>query len=570
MGRSSRRIALVIVGWCAAAPGAAQTVQPDPELAPDNLGAAAPVLPERPPAAGERLRLRATSLVCEPFGLGAIDSVPHNFPGASEAELEPLRDSLPSLWETELPAGKNPHVARVFGGDLGSPIEHSDGKLYLIFDDVQLAAGRAVEPVFCDANGVCGPRIVNDDLLASTRQRALPTPETCLNLSIEAQPQAPKEFRPITLNGYYVEGGANLGGGIVPGPGFSTGKYLFMMVPSGRATTCTLRETGNTCPSSGGIEGDHCIPLLGPNQGLCYFGPCGAEPDSPCALRANASTLAVRDSGSKFRSPEIDTHIESAAVLEAYRGHFATASFYADVDFATSEGRVWVVGRDGFWSPDGMPFDPYLLFHPVHAGKLGAPQYYAGVTAQGAPVFSGDRRDAKPIYRETKLIQNHTSIAYLPQLDGGSWVMLYGGRAQLAIRGLIELFVRPVTDRHFYSSDAGVYLRWAKQPWGPWSDAITIFNAVTPGQGGFCESMYFEDPTGKLAFSCPPEAQAKNQRLNRSLAGLAGEYGVNILPRYTRGGDQGCDLELHWLMSTWNPYRVVLMSTRLSVERQRM
>lgn len=523
----------------------------------------------RPASAGERsqvARLSRTMLVCEPLGLGAIDSVPFNFPGASEADLEPLRTVLPGLVEIALPAGGNPHVPRVFGSDLGAPFEHSDGRSYFIFDDAELAPAEGIAPNLCDANGVCGPRVVNNDFLATSTQLEPPTRDACLTLAIESAAGEPTQFKPLSYNGLFNQGGANLGGGVVPGPGFSTGKFIFTLMPLGGSAICTLSEAGNSCAQTGGIEGDVCAPLFGPTLGQCYFGECLDSPDSPCALRYPPTSLAVRTSGSAFVTPQVGVHLSSERVLEAYRGHFSTASFFSKVDFKTGDGRVWVVGRDGYWGTQGMKMDPYLMFHPVTAGQLGEAQYFAGMSG-GQPVFSADRRDAKPLFAEHAIVPNHTSIAYLPEF-GGIWVMLSGGRAQEAIRDGIAFFVRPVTDEHFYAAEAGVSLRWANDPWGPWSEPVGIFNAMTPGQGGYCESMHFADPNGRMKFECPPEKVAMNARLDRQIIGaeLAAEYGVAVLPRFARRG-HGRELTVYWLMSTWNPYRVVVMRSDLDFGR---
>ena len=41
------------------------------------------------------------------------------------------------------------------------------------------------------------------------------------------------------------------------------------------------------------------------------------------------------------------------------------------------------------------------------------------------------------------------------------------------------------------------------------------------------------------------------------------EYGVNILDTFTKPGLQINSAVIYWNLSTWNPYRVVLMKTTL-------
>jgi hypothetical protein len=131
-------------------------------------------------------------------------------------------------------------------------------------------------------------------------------------------------------------------------------------------------------------------------------------------------------------------------------------------------------------------------------------------------------------------------------------------------------FVNPVPDDIFYGRDLGIYLRWAKHPWGPWSDAITIFSAYTPGQGGYCEKMYVDDPDSKNGFQCPFETAAQNETLNRSPgSGMAGEYGAAFVPGYSSTSDSDRSYTFHWLLSTWNPYRVMLMKSQLATSFDR-
>jgi hypothetical protein len=505
-----------------------------------------------------------TAPVCDLLGLGAVGSVPFNFPGAAASDLDGHR-TLPRIPEASLPAGDNPAVPRVFAGDLGAPFEHSDGNLYFTFGDAYQAPSEGIAPHYCSpgAEQCGGPWPVNDDILATAAADGWTSDDDCIDLSIERAPSDPNNFRPITWNGYYNDGGVELGPGIVPGPGFSTGRYIFSLLP-GPTLFCSVAR--NDCAAVGGIEGDQCLPAGAGDQGRCYFNACGNDALSPCGLRLSAMTLAVREQSSNFITPSVATHITSPEVLNAYRGHFATASFYSQVAFDTAQGKVWVVGRDSFWGGPGINMSPYLMYHPVSQGQLAPALYFTGMNGS-EPVFSADRTAARPIYDEEKLLNQHTSIGYVPELDGGTWVMLYGGHAGAAFRNQIGFFVRPVSDSLFYDRNAGIYLRWAKNPWGPWSSAVTIFNPYTPGQGGYCERMYFADAQETTGFHCPFELAAHNESLNRNGdVGTAGEYGAALVPGYTSKSRDGKSVTLHWLMSTTNPYRALLVKTQLSLQ----
>jgi len=43
------------------------------------------------------------------------------------------------------------------------------------------------------------------------------------------------------------------------------------------------------------------------------------------------------------------------------------------------------------------------------------------------------------------------------------------------------------------------------------------------------------------------------------------EYGVNILSTFTKPGPEPNSATIYWNISTWNPHRVVLMKTTLTM-----
>lgn len=512
-----------------------------------------------PRDASPLLSLQQTRLQCELLGLGAVDSVPFNFPGATPQEIEAGRPLNPGIVESCLPPGGNPDAPIVWGGDLGQPFEHGDGKLYFNFGDAWFDGVVRTSPVPSEAGQPALPGApLNDDVLASVGVAQIEQGPACMALDIPRAGDVGSVI-PITWDGPANEGGQPLGSGAVPGPGFSTGPYMFMLVTR---DSPTCGDTDGDCAAANGLASDACL-IATDGVPRCFFGECLLDdPGSACGLRLNPSQLLVRGAGSDFVEAEVGVHIASARVLDAYRGHFSTVAFASQVDFETGDGEVWVVGRDTFWGAPGLHMSPYLMVHPVHRGQLGEPSFFAG-WRDGGPIWSDDMNDAQPLYPEGKLLSNHTSLLFEPELDGGTWLMLYGGHAQPVLRAHIADFVRPVDDALFYDRDAGVYLRTAKQPWGPWSDPVTLFNPYTPGQGGYCEAMYFEDPEGKTGFACPPNAEEHNARLNRSPGiGMGGEYGAALIPHYNEAAED--TFRLRFLLSTWNPYRVILLESTFS------
>jgi hypothetical protein len=509
-------------------------------------------------AAPFSLRPKGTSQICDLIGLGAVGSVPYNFPGADRDYLARHRELSPRIPEASLPPGGNRAVPSVLGADMGAPFLHADGRLYFTFDDAVYPPAEGTRPGVCPkGTAACPAQIVNDDLLASASLTAAAAP-ACIGLQIEHARNA-EEFAAITWDGAVGVGGHALGPQLVPGPGFSTGKFIFLLVPQ-EETTCRIGS--DDCVAQSGIVSDRCLSDPGAaGTAHCYFGPCSGALDSPCALRLLASTLLVRAQGSQFVTPKRSVHLTSDSVLTAYRGHFSTVSFAAQVDFATGEGKVWVIGRDSFWGEPGLTMSPYLMFHPVHQGKLDAPLYFAGMTG-AAPSFVADPAQARPIYAENEFLPHHTSLAFMPEFGAGTWLMIYGGHAQPSLRSIIERYLRPAPDPLFFDRTTGVFARTAPQPWGPWSEPQLIFNPYLPEYPGYCRTMYFDDPSGRAGFNCPAELRAHNAELNRTPMGMGGEYGAAIVPGSVRQIDADT-AAFRWLLSTWNPYRVMLLETRV-------
>jgi hypothetical protein len=506
---------------------------------------------------------RGTQLACSLLGLGATNStVPFNFPGATQAELDTISNRRSLVSEESLPPGGHADVARVFAADMGWPFEHSDGLVYFTFNDGLFAPDSTISSCPSDAPN-CIRTVLNDDFLAFSDPHSWTREAPCIPLSVEHAKDS-KAFLPITWNGPVSTGGNATGPDVVPGPGFSSGKFVFLLMPLSGSTCSTDAD----CAAASGIETDRCLiisegPLAGDDARYCHFGPC--DGDSPCALRLSASSLVVRSDASNFVDPRLNEHVSSSSVASAYRGHFATASFQPVIDPATSSGRVWALGRDSYWGTQGLSMDPYLMFHPVENGVLGEPQYFTGIDEAGGPTFSSDAADAVPLYEESVTLPYHSSLAYSSEFAGGTWLLVYGGHAQPGLRSRVETFVRPASQRLFYDQHAGISLRWAKQPWGPWSAPSNIFNPYT-SDAGYCREMFFDDPDNNTGFSCPNELAAHNAHLNRMPgAGMAGEYGAAIVPRSVHIEADGKQASFSWLLSTWNPYRVIQLVTELEV-----
>ena len=181
-----------------------------------------------------------------------------------------------------------------------------------------------------------------------------------------------------------------------------------------------------------------------------------------------------------------------------------------------------------FGSGEYRKSDAYLAAVPVAGFENGAGTvYYTGRDGNG-PKWSVLESDAEPIIKHDTI--GDLSVTFVPQ--AGKWIALYDSR-----------------------SPDGVLMRYANEPWGPWSDSQVIFSAPK-GKGIFIHDPSRKDSDG-LAGPIIAEGKQPEQ-----VAG--GYYAPYIIDRMTRM--EGDVLTLQYVLSTWNPYVVVRMESSTRVQ----
>jgi hypothetical protein len=124
--------------------------------------------------------------------------------------------------------------------------------------------------------------------------------------------------------------------------------------------------------------------------------------------------------------------------------------------------------------------------------------------------------------------------------------------------GVLELFARSAC-KDVDLETGSVHMRTADQPWGPWSppqDVLVGGDPSKPGSGQYGPGgvLHHPDCEGE---TCAPHTQTPfyNEREYGFL------YSANIIREWTQAVDGGVDIL--WNASTWDPYRVVLLRTRI-------
>jgi len=178
--------------------------------------------------------------------------------------------------------------------------------------------------------------------------------------------------------------------------------------------------------------------------------------------------------------------------------------------------------------------DAYLSIVPAANFETGhGTRYFAGLDAAGAPIWSENESDAQPIVKNGTL--GDLSVTWCKDL--GVWLMTYDSRAP---------------------APRGILFSYSRTPWGPWSEPQVVFDEIRDGAlGKFVHDPHLKPDDG-LAGPVIGEGQANPDAVQ------GGGYAPYVVECWTKV--QGSELDLYYVLSTWNPYVVVLIKSRLKVE----
>jgi len=238
--------------------------------------------------------------------------------------------------------------------------------------------------------------------------------------------------------------------------------------------------------------------------------------------------------------------------------------------------RVFLWGRPGFVgvAANGRSLALYFAYMdmPTGPGYAWKPIYYAGSTG-GIAQFSAHEKDAVPVDLDSTRdgvqpdeiidIVNQMSIAWIGPLR--KWVMFYGGglttlpSPALPDCGVLQLFTGSEC-KDVVVGNGAVRMRTADQPWGPWTPPQDVTAGTDPADGP--HGQY--GPGGALrhvdckAPGCAPHSDIFVYHPDE----YGFFYAANIIEQWTRPAGKGVDII--WNASTWDPYRVVLLRTRIN------
>jgi hypothetical protein len=483
---------------------------------------------------------------------------------------------------------------KLFGTDLGLTFMHG-GRHEILFGDTMPYA-----TFYCDNHDP-----VQDDSLAT-----LPSspPGGVPPLDFVTLPGDPTQYATLQL----IRGGTVLptGLGATPGTGFSDGQHAFAMIGDLELATCN-GSAATDCGSQVGLTCTHdvgtCSPLVGTfptfcdvatGQGCALGQTCTASAEGYCADLTSSKYDGTPSSVPFTLAHDVELsvqHDDEPAVFDSVYT-FATTKFNSvvartvarlsddgrDHDFSPGTGAVLMWGRPGFSGEDGRQSQLYLLKHtlPLPLGSDGrvafTPGFFAGVDPNtGEPRWSAAQGDAVAIAMDGKrngnpseplVVVNQFAMSWLgPPVN--KWMMIYGGDVP------DNLLIDP-NAANAQGTRGPLRVRFADWPWGPFSPPQIYLSPGSPtnrgdpyGPGGFLFNTACLDqpdapcartdpvrPADTMIPGCPtPAVQLDIGRL----------YGANIIDAYTQPSPEG-GLVVTWNVSTWNPYGVVLMRSRVA------
>ncbi len=176
-------------------------------------------------------------------------------------------------------------------------------------------------------------------------------------------------------------------------------------------------------------------------------------------------------------------------------------------------------------SGDYRKSDPYLAYVPLNQFEdHTAWRYFSGIQS-GPPSWSENESDAVSLFNQACI--GELSVTWNQFLH--KWLMLYN-------------CLQP----------RGINFRVADQPWGPWSQEQVLFDPDV--DNGYCHFIHFSWESRKCDDISDPELVNE----------YGGEYAPYVISRFTTGNENGTTI--YFVMSTWNPYQVVLMKSTLRLE----
>ena len=503
------------------------------------------------------------------------------------------------------PANQSPPVA-YYGTDLGYSYQHGD-QLHLLFGDT--AATEKGEPIEASSKGLF------DDSFGTIELSEWPDPALITPSNI---PLVRLGQNPGTTEVSAINLGRPMESFKTPLGGFSNGKRQFGIFYASKQQGCRTdadcggefvcdvglgyvgerydEEKGLTVACVDGAPGCNAETMQAvettgaAGSGFCADPSSSVWAESPVGRTSSVAVknlIGMRDVEDARRYTGIQEWLTNkfANVTPRTVRDFipARGSGRANQDYRIADGagphqRVFLWGRPGFVGVKarGRSLGLYFAYADMPAGDRidWLLHYYSGTDAQGIPQFSSNEREAVAVDLDSTQagrqpveqhdITDQMTLSWVEALN--KWVMFYGGgmirltSPLLPTCGLLEFFAGAEC-KDILMGNGAIRMRTADDPWGPWTPPVDVF------VGGDAEKSPLEGQFAPGGIMHHPDCVQQTcigstdwEGINPREYGFL--YGVNIIEQWTRPAGSGVDII--WNLSTWDPYRVVLMRTRIN------
>lgn len=401
---------------------------------------------------------------------------------------------------------------------------------------------------------------------------------------------------------------------------FNEGGWWAVFARGGSAKVCnSTSECTGTCNTSEGCSGFICDTQLGLTPPLLG----GHSPGIPCHKSNPACAAVTAGQGGLCRDSSTNNSLQDfnpSGTVPGYAGYALDAAkqrqlitvatthqvgtnssmdltTYQTVEWLTnkftnvamrtsenvwnyqrptgspeSDDVMWIWGRPSYWSKSSKGGEAGLYL----AAQTRAALPFVGTGGSTLPlayrVSSGggwtlNQEDATPLEAEDGWadgVAGHMSFAYVPGLN--KWVMLYGGGIPVSFDFMGGPL--PANLSSAQKTDGTIKMRLANAPWGPWSAPVDVVSPLdtnddicselSDGQSYWSWPVGWNDRCGgtqtpsQFSFYAPP-----------LITGPGTLYGASIVEAWSTAVDSK-NFDIGWFLSTWNPYEVHQMKTRIT------
>ena len=474
------------------------------------------------------------------------------------------------------PDNMRPQPVIYYGTDLGWSYEHG-GKIHFLFGDTWASAkGEPIGTVHDDMFGIID--------LAEWPDASRIGPGNVPTVRLAQNAGA------ATLAA--LDAGLPAEGLKTPLGAFSDGSREFALFITGKPEACRSDDecsNGLTCDTDLGY-------VWGPpekEQGLT-FACAHSRPGCSAGTKADAQgklegsgfcvdkTSTLRSNTDYGRVGAVGMKhvfgVRSATQPQLYTNtHRWLTNKFINAAVRVADKRVYFWGRPHFVGVNAKRETLAMYF--AYAEMPRAPDfalqlhYFTGTGADGAAQYSVNERDAVPVdldstqsgvqSREDQDIVQQMSVVWMAPLS--KWVMFYGGGvSKVAIPqiapncGVLEIFARNEC-KNVVVGNGAIRMRTADEPWGPWTPSQDVI------VGGDADARPVKDEYasgGVLYHPACTGAQCQTPSTRHQQNDYGWLYGANIIEQWTKSDSQGVDVI--WNASTWDPYRVILLKTRIN------